>query len=589
MQATNLLKKSALPGLTLTAAIVTSSAAYGHGLIESPPSRNYYCGVLVKPHETLPDNPDVEYPECKEAFEGTGSDGYTFMSVLNHHRGRLRPLPPLTPVETPPENEADGGTPPLATYVCGYDAETFANGMTLWDRPIDWPTSSMAAGRNKFTWNISWGPHFDDTQDFRYWITKPGFDYEVGTPLTWDDFESQPFCDLGYDDSNPTANPDVVSDKGAAIFDTYCDVPERSGRHVIYGEWGRNYFTWERFHGCVDVVFDGGSNPITIADISLSPSGTVTGSGSIVADAGGSTGENLSYAWSIESQTTDAVYSIADSSAESTAISFGDPSESGDVIVGLTVTSDSDSSMTTQTFRHEASAPISDWESRGALTQEATNLDVGDTVQLRLVSSSGADSFVPANEIVIDSSNQSANDWVYQLALAVNSETSDVAIGVLNNNDNVVPSFDALANNVYVNIAADVTSTFLVITEVPDPNPTPTPTPEPTPVPTPTPSPGSGAACEYTVTNEWNNGFTATISITNTGTENISGWTVDWSYTDGTEISNLWNANLSGSYSASSLSWNANIAPGQSAEFGFQAAKGGASAQVPTVTGDVCD
>ena len=37
-------------------------------------------------------------------------------------------------------------------------------------------------------------------------------------------------------------------------------VPERQGRHVIYAEWGRNHFTFERFHGCVDVVIGGASS-----------------------------------------------------------------------------------------------------------------------------------------------------------------------------------------------------------------------------------------------------------------------------------------------------------------------------------------
>ena len=31
-------------------------------------------------------------------------------------------------------------------------------------------------------------------------------------------------------------------------------------RHVIYGEWGRNFFTFERFHRCVDAVFQGGGS-----------------------------------------------------------------------------------------------------------------------------------------------------------------------------------------------------------------------------------------------------------------------------------------------------------------------------------------
>ena len=78
--------------------------------------------------------------------------------------------------------------------------------------------------------------------------------------------------------------------------------------------------------------------------------------------------------------------------------------------------------------------------------------------------------------------------------------------------------------------------------------------------------------CEYSVTNNWGSGFTAAISIANDGTTDITAWEVQWSYTGGTTIVNLWNANLSGSnpYTATNMSWNATIQPGQSVQFGFQ-------------------
>jgi chitin-binding protein len=65
------------------------------------------------------------------------------------------------------------------------------------------PTNAMQSGRKKFTWNISWGPRFDDTEEFRYWITKPSFQYSTTQPLRWSDFEDQAFCTLTYDDRNP--------------------------------------------------------------------------------------------------------------------------------------------------------------------------------------------------------------------------------------------------------------------------------------------------------------------------------------------------------------------------------------------------
>jgi len=102
----------------------------------------------------------------------------------------------------------------------------------------------------------------------------------------------------------------------------------------------------------------------------------------------------------------------------------------------------------------------------------------------------------------------------------------------------------------------------------------------------------TGGKCTYVVSNEWNTGFTGAISITNSGTSAINGWNVKWSYTDGTQIIGSWNATLTGSnpYTATNLSWNASIQPGQSAEFGIQGTKGSSTtAVIPAVTGSVCN
>lgn len=96
--------------------------------------------------------------------------------------------------------------------------------------------------------------------------------------------------------------------------------------------------------------------------------------------------------------------------------------------------------------------------------------------------------------------------------------------------------------------------------------------------------------CQYVVTNQWNNGFTADIRITNNRTTAINGWNVSWSYSDGSRMTNSWNANTAGSnpYSASNLSWNSTIQPGQTVIFGFQGTKGSGAAAVPQVSGIAC-
>lgn len=214
--------------------LVLSNFAFGDGLMESPPSRNWYCGYTTKPDQIATGT--AQYPFCSTAFAAIPMAGYNFMTVVTHSEGRAK-------------------TTPLPAHVCSFDSETWKGVQTPWDVPLDWPASPMSAGLQSITWNVFWGAHYDDTRDFSYWITKPGFVFSPSRELTWADFDEAPFCVELYDDKNPTANPNIVVDKTNLKFTTKCQVPARSGRHVIYGEWGRRESTFQRFHGCIDVAF----------------------------------------------------------------------------------------------------------------------------------------------------------------------------------------------------------------------------------------------------------------------------------------------------------------------------------------------
>ncbi len=98
------------------------------------------------------------------------------------------------------------------------------------------------------------------------------------------------------------------------------------------------------------------------------------------------------------------------------------------------------------------------------------------------------------------------------------------------------------------------------------------------------------AGCQYVVNNQWNNGFDAKIRITNDGTTAINGWNISWQYGGDNRITSSYNATLSGTnpYTATNLSWNGNLQPKQTVEFGFQGSKGSAAAEVPVINGTVC-
>ena len=112
-----------------------------------------------------------------------------------------------------------------------------------------------------------------------------------------------------------------------------------------------------------------------------------------------------------------------------------------------------------------------------------------------------------------------------------------------------------------------------------------TTTTPPTTPPTTTPPGGTGCTVTYGV-NQWNTGFTANISVVNGGSSAISGWTLKWTQSSGTQtVTQAWNATVTKSgtgYTATNLSYDAAIPAGGSTSFGFNANWSGAN---PAPTG----
>ncbi|MDE3720440.1 cellulose binding domain-containing protein [Nocardiopsis sp. N85] len=80
-------------------------------------------------------------------------------------------------------------------------------------------------------------------------------------------------------------------------------------------------------------------------------------------------------------------------------------------------------------------------------------------------------------------------------------------------------------------------------------------------------------AAEATVTSSWGSGFTARIEVTNRGDAPISGWTATWTHPTGQATTAGWNADFEhreGTVVARNVGWNADLAPGGTAEFGVQ-------------------
>jgi endo-1,4-beta-xylanase len=71
----------------------------------------------------------------------------------------------------------------------------------------------------------------------------------------------------------------------------------------------------------------------------------------------------------------------------------------------------------------------------------------------------------------------------------------------------------------------------------------------------------------FTITNSWNTGFQAALSIQNTGTVPLNGWRLTWTFPGSQTIASLWNGAATQSGTAvtvTNLSYNATIAAGSS-------------------------
>ncbi|GGZ57953.1 endo-1,4-beta-xylanase [Streptomyces bluensis] len=102
---------------------------------------------------------------------------------------------------------------------------------------------------------------------------------------------------------------------------------------------------------------------------------------------------------------------------------------------------------------------------------------------------------------------------------------------------------------------------------------------------TTTPPPTGACTATYSVTSQWNTGFTGQVRIACSGAS-LSSWRVNWTYGAGQQITQAWNATCTqtgAAVSCTNASWNGNVPSGGSVTFGFNA-NGNGSSPLPTVT-----
>ncbi|GAA3763545.1 cellulose binding domain-containing protein [Micromonospora maritima] len=109
----------------------------------------------------------------------------------------------------------------------------------------------------------------------------------------------------------------------------------------------------------------------------------------------------------------------------------------------------------------------------------------------------------------------------------------------------------------------------------------PTTTPPTTTPPTTPPPTGGPCAATYRSVNTWPGGFQGEVTVANTGTASLNGWTVRLTLAGGQAVSSLWsgvNTGTTGTVAVRNAPYNGTLGPNASTTFGFTATGDGATA-----------
>lgn len=106
-------------------------------------------------------------------------------------------------------------------------------------------------------------------------------------------------------------------------------------------------------------------------------------------------------------------------------------------------------------------------------------------------------------------------------------------------------------------------------------------------------TPGVGCSVGYRVVGEWPGGFQGEITIRNTGTTTIDGWTLGFSFANGQTVTNMWGGTptqTGGSVSVAPASYTSTIHPNGSVTVGFTGGQSGTNAAPAafTLSGATC-
>lgn len=119
------------------------------------------------------------------------------------------------------------------------------------------------------------------------------------------------------------------------------------------------------------------------------------------------------------------------------------------------------------------------------------------------------------------------------------------------------------------------------------PSPSPSVSRSPSPSPSPSPSGGGGCAATYKIISAWGGAFQGEIAVRNGSTAASTAWTATFTFANGQQVSQFWNATLTQSgatVTARDAGYNGGLAPGASTTFGFIASWNNVTNATPTLS-----
>ncbi|MGW7080300.1 lytic polysaccharide monooxygenase auxiliary activity family 9 protein [Streptomyces sp. NPDC054866] len=229
MRARRLASLAGATGIAAAAVLAVPGTAAAHGVAMVPGSRTYLCykDLLANSSTQMPTN-----PACRAAVQEAGTTPlYNWFAVLDSNAGGRG------------EGYVEDGTLCSAGDRSPYDFAPYNAART------DWPVTHLTGGATIELNYSNWAHH---PGKFKVYVTKEGFDPEQ--PLGWSDLENVQTV------QDPPQEGGPGSEAGHYYWDL--QLPERTGRHILFVQWIRSD-SQENFFSCSDVVFDGGNGEVT--------------------------------------------------------------------------------------------------------------------------------------------------------------------------------------------------------------------------------------------------------------------------------------------------------------------------------------